>query len=244
MLLIDCPYCGERPELEFAYGGQAHIARPRTPAESRRPGLGRFSLHARQHQGRACRALAPSRGCGRFFNALRDTTTDHFLATYEYRRAQAQPAAAGRGRERRVSRASAAGASTAAGPLHFTFDGRDYTGFAGDTLASALLANGVHLVGPLVQIPPAARHPRRRLRGAERAGHRVPRRGAPDAQPAGHPGRALRRPRCRTARTAGRASQLDVGAVNDWLSPFFPAGFYYKTFMWPREAWKAAGTSR
>ncbi len=31
----------------------------------------------------------------------------------------------------------------------------------------------------------------------------------------------------------------DFGRVNDWLSPFFPAGFYYKTFMWPRTAWKA-----
>ncbi|MBM2854777.1 MAG: soxD 1, partial [Steroidobacteraceae bacterium] len=33
MLLIDCPYCGKRPELEFAYGGQAHLVRPPRPAE-------------------------------------------------------------------------------------------------------------------------------------------------------------------------------------------------------------------
>ena len=32
MLVIDCPYCGPRPELEFSYGGQAHIARPADPA--------------------------------------------------------------------------------------------------------------------------------------------------------------------------------------------------------------------
>ena len=32
MLLIDCPYCGERPEPEFVYGGQAHVARPHDPA--------------------------------------------------------------------------------------------------------------------------------------------------------------------------------------------------------------------
>ena len=32
---------------------------------------------------------------------------------------------------------------------------------------------------------------------------------------------------------------IDVGRVNDLLSPFFPAGFYYKTFMWPRKAWKS-----
>ena len=33
MLLIECPYCGERPEPEFVYGGQAHMARPQQPAE-------------------------------------------------------------------------------------------------------------------------------------------------------------------------------------------------------------------
>ena len=32
MLLIPCPYCGERPEIEFSYGGKAHIARPQNPA--------------------------------------------------------------------------------------------------------------------------------------------------------------------------------------------------------------------
>ncbi len=40
MLLIPCPYCGERPELEFTYGGQAHLARPPSPPNSRRPDLG------------------------------------------------------------------------------------------------------------------------------------------------------------------------------------------------------------
>ncbi len=52
-------------------------------------------------------------------------------------------------------------------------------------------------------------------------------------------------PRCRKSstarrsprRTAGRRSTFDVGAVNDLLSPFFAAGFYYKTFMWPKAAW-------
>ena len=34
MLIIDCPYCGPRPELEFAYGGQAHIARPADPSRT------------------------------------------------------------------------------------------------------------------------------------------------------------------------------------------------------------------
>ncbi len=66
MLLIVCPYCGKRPEIEFAYGGQAHLARPGQPSQLWRH----------------------SRGCGRFFNALRDTTTDHFLAFYKTGEAQ------------------------------------------------------------------------------------------------------------------------------------------------------------
>ena len=61
-------------------------------------------------------------------------------------------------------------------PLAFTFDGSRMTGFAGDTLASALLANGVHARRPQLQISPAARHRRARRRGDERAGRRRRRR--------------------------------------------------------------------
>ena len=75
-------------------------------------------------------------------------------------------------------------------PLAFSFDGREYQGFVGDTLASALLANGVRLVGPFVQVSPPSRHPVRRPRGAERAG-RAEGRGAPRAQHPGHHGGTL-----------------------------------------------------
>ena len=65
-------------------------------------------------------------------------------------------------------------------PLSFSFDGQGaIEGFAGDTLASALVANDVRLVGAVVQISPAARHPDRRAGGAERAGHDRNRRGTP-----------------------------------------------------------------
>ena len=69
---------------------------------------------------------------------------------------------------------------------------------------------------PLVQISPAARHPVRRRRGAERAGRRsIAATARVDAQPARHAGRALRRAARRAARTAGRRSRFDLGAVND-----------------------------
>ena len=56
-------------------------------------------------------------------------------------------------------------------PVHFLFDSQHYEGFAGDTLASALLANGVHLVGRSFKYHRPRGHPVGRLRGAERAGH-------------------------------------------------------------------------
>ena len=59
MLLIACPWCGARPENEFRYGGEAHIARPPDPASRGRCGMGGVPLHAQQSEGRARRALAP-----------------------------------------------------------------------------------------------------------------------------------------------------------------------------------------
>jgi sarcosine oxidase subunit delta len=82
MLLIHCPYCGERPELEFTYGGQAHIARPTHPAELTDEEWGHFLYTRANTRGVHAERWRHVRGCGRFFNALRDTTTDRFLATY------------------------------------------------------------------------------------------------------------------------------------------------------------------
>ena len=89
MLLIECPFCGERPELEFVYGGEAHIARPAAEADLT-PGQWAAYLYARSNtRGVHAERWRHTRGCGRFFNALRDTTTDQFIATYEI--GQARP---------------------------------------------------------------------------------------------------------------------------------------------------------
>ena len=82
MLLIECPYCGERPEPEFVYGGQAHIARPSHPAEGSVEEWTAFLYLRDNTRGVHAERWRHTRGCGRFFNALRDTTTDRFLATY------------------------------------------------------------------------------------------------------------------------------------------------------------------
>ena len=121
-------------------------------------------------------------------------------------------------------------------PLGFTFDGRAYAGFAGDTLASALLANDVHLVGRSFKY-----HRPRGIVGL----------GAEEPNALIQLGRGNRsEPNLRatqvelfdglTAESQNRWPNLayDVGAVNSMLHRLFPAGFYYKTFMWPASLWR------
>src|ERR1700735_4664696 len=120
--------------------------------------------------------------------------------------------------------------------LRFTFDGKVFHGLAGDTLASALLANGVKLVGRSFKY--------HRPRGILTAGSEEPnalvtlRTGA----------RAEPNTRATTvqlfdglkATSQNRWPNLafDVMAVNQLFAPFLVAGFYYKTFMWPAKFWE------
>ena len=84
MLLIACPYCAEaRPELEFAYAGEAHIARPADPA-ALTDEQWRDHLYVRSNpRGLHAERWRHQHGCGRFFNAVRDTVTDKFVTTYK-----------------------------------------------------------------------------------------------------------------------------------------------------------------
>ena len=83
MLLIACPYCGERPELEFAHGGQAHVARPAKPSDTTTAQWTQFLYLRDNVKGLYAERWRHSHGCGKFFNAVRDTTTDHFVTTYK-----------------------------------------------------------------------------------------------------------------------------------------------------------------
>lgn len=80
MLLIACPFCGERPELEFSYGGEAHIARQ--PKAASDEAWTAFLYDRSNPKGIHAERWRHVHGCGRFFNALRDTVSDRFLATY------------------------------------------------------------------------------------------------------------------------------------------------------------------
>src|ERR1700685_1211602 len=122
-------------------------------------------------------------------------------------------------------------------PIHFTFDGRQFDGYAGDTLASALLANGVHLVGRSFKY--------HRPRGILSAGAEEPNALVTVIRDAARSTPNLRATQVELyegliAESQNRWPSLkfDFGRINDALSAFFPAGFYYKTFMWPKKAWK------
>jgi sarcosine oxidase subunit delta len=93
MLIIHCPYCGPRPELEFSYAGQAHVARPADPAATGDDDWAAYLYLRTNTRGVHAERWRHARGCARFFNALRDTTTDRFVATY--RSGEAPPAIAG-----------------------------------------------------------------------------------------------------------------------------------------------------
>ncbi len=94
MLLIPCPHCGPRPELEFSYGGEAHIARPRQPAELDDAAWANFLYTRRNTKGAHAERWRHARGCGRFFNVLRDTTSDKILTSYPVGAPRPDPRAA------------------------------------------------------------------------------------------------------------------------------------------------------
>ena len=83
MLLIECPYCGERPEPEFVYGGQAHIARPRDPAAVSAQQWTTYLYLRDNKRGIHAERWRHTHGCARFFNCLRDTVSDKILVTYK-----------------------------------------------------------------------------------------------------------------------------------------------------------------
>ena len=84
MLLIRCPYCEtDRPELEFRYGGEAHVARARHPSSVPDDAWADFLYMRTNPKGVHVERWRHTHGCGRFFNAVRHTVTDRFLATYK-----------------------------------------------------------------------------------------------------------------------------------------------------------------
>ena len=82
MLLVNCPYCGPRPELEFHCGGQAHIERPPQPSALTDEQWAKFLFYRDNQKGAHAERWRHLHGCGQWFNALRNTVTDTFVCTY------------------------------------------------------------------------------------------------------------------------------------------------------------------
>ena len=122
-------------------------------------------------------------------------------------------------------------------PVGFRFDGKDYTGFQGDTLASALLASGVRVFGRSFKY--------HRPRGVMTAGSEEPcalvtiGRGAAQVPNVRATVQEIHAALDARGQNAWPSVNIDLMAVNDLFSPFFSAGFYYKTFMWPRKFWES-----
>ena len=119
--------------------------------------------------------------------------------------------------------------------ISFKFNGKRYFGYKGDTLASALLANGVHLVGRSFKY-----HRPRGFIGAglDEPNAKVQLYSANNTEPNALATEIeLVEGLVAKSQNCWPSVNFDFGAINNFLSKFFPAGFYYKTFMWPKSFW-------
>jgi heterotetrameric sarcosine oxidase delta subunit len=82
VLLVRCPWCGPRDEVEFRYGGQAHVAYPDHPEALSDEEWAAFLFLRDNPRGPFRERWYHVHGCRRWFNAVRDTSTHRFLATY------------------------------------------------------------------------------------------------------------------------------------------------------------------
>ena len=121
--------------------------------------------------------------------------------------------------------------------ISFKFDGKTYFGYKGDTLASALLSNGIHLVGRSFKY--------HRPRGIMSCGSEEPNAICQINEQTDFTEPNVRATELEIYEGLEASSQncwpnvnFDIGGINNFISPFIPAGFYYKTFMWPKSFWK------
>ena len=82
MLLIECPYCGPRDEVEFHYGGEAHVPYPEDPSALSDHEWSEYLFYRANPKGIMAERWQHSAGCRKWFNALRDTRTYRFERIY------------------------------------------------------------------------------------------------------------------------------------------------------------------
>ena len=227
MLLIPCPWCGPRSQIEFTYGGDATVAPARRP--TRRKRTGSLRLHPRQSDGPARRAGGlHSAGCRQWFKVRRDTRTHEILGS-------AAPGAAlprwltddavlppGERRNRRPVAAAALRRSTAR-PTKATPATRSLPRFSPTACISSAAASSI--TGRAASSSAGVEEPNALVQLGARRAHRA-------QCPRDHAG-ALSTGSSQRARTAGRRFASTSARSTTLASRLIPAGFYYKTFMWP-----------
>tara|TARA_Y100000590_G_scaffold404607_1_gene492271 strand:- start:3653 stop:6658 length:3006 start_codon:yes stop_codon:yes gene_type:complete len=121
--------------------------------------------------------------------------------------------------------------------ISFKFNGKTHYGYRGDTLSSALLANGIHLVGRSFKY--------HRPRGIFSCGSEEPNALVQVTRDSARTDPNLRATQVEIFEGFQAKSQncwpsvnFDIGEINNLFSPIIPAGFYYKTFMWPGIFWE------
>ena len=82
MLLIRCPWCGDRDEVEFRYGGQAHLPYPEDPAALSDEEWADVLFMRDNPKGPFAERWVHAAGCRRWFNVVRDTLTNEISASY------------------------------------------------------------------------------------------------------------------------------------------------------------------
>jgi len=134
-------------------------------------------------------------------------------------------------------RLSSGGQINKAEKIYFKFNGKIFFGFKGDTLASALLANGIHLIGRSFKY--------HRPRGILTSGAEEPNALVQVIKDKASTDPNTRATQLEIFEGLNAESQncwpnvnFDIGEINNVFSPIIPAGFYYKTFMWPTKLWK------
>ena len=240
MLLIPCPYCGPRPELEFRYAGEAHIARAENPSLLDDEAWTAYLYVRSNPKGPHSERWQHVHGSWPVLQRRARHDERRLRRHLSDRRAEA-----GLAETRRQDRGIMSGAFRLphggrvdrTQRLRFAFDGRSYEGLAGDTLASALIANGVHLVGrsfkyhrPRGFLSAGTDEPNALFGVGREAARYTPNLQATSVE--------LRDGLECESQNRWPSLRFDLGAVNDALARLLPPGFYYKTFMWPAAAWK------
>ena len=82
MLLLNCPHCGPRNEVEFHYGGQAHVSYPSDPSSLSEEQWAHYLFYRDNPAGEFAERWLHTGGCRKWFNAVRNTVTHEFLTFY------------------------------------------------------------------------------------------------------------------------------------------------------------------